>query len=559
MSNFKLVIVGGVAGGASAAARARRRCEACDIVVFERGPHVSFANCGLPYFVGGEIVHQDSLLLQTPETLRARFNLDVRVRTEVVAIDREARAVHVRELESGRTYSQPFDALILSTGASPLKPPIPGIDRPGHFTVRNIPDVEQINAWVGTRTADRAVVVGGGYIGLEMAEQLRRRGLTVTVVEALPQVMAPLDADMAAWLHAELAANGVALHLGNPVAAFDDPRPDESARASVVVLKNGQRFAADLVVLGLGVRPEVSLARNAGLELGSLGGIRVNAHLQTSDPRIWAVGDAVEVRDRITGMWNVIPLAGPANRQGRVAADNIFGRSSTYEGTWGTAVLRLFDLTAACTGANERSLRKANLPFQVLHLHPGPHAGYYPGADPIAIKLLFAPDTGRILGAQAVGAEGVDKRIDVLATALQGGMTVHQLVDLELAYAPPFGSAKDPVNLAGMASQNALSGDVAFAQWHEIAHVVPSNTLILDVRRPDEVAQGVIPGSVHVPLDLLRSKLDQLPRDREIVVHCQSGQRSYFACRILAQHGFRVRNLVGGYRTWRINSSPAAP
>ncbi len=554
----RIVIVGGVAGGASAAARARRLCEQCEIVVFERGPHVSFANCGLPYFVGGEIVEQDSLLLQTPDTLRARFNLDVRVNTEVMAIDRARQIVKVRELTSGREFEQPYDSLVLSTGASPLKPPIPGIDREGHFTVRNIPDVEHIMTWIRNCHACRAVVVGGGYIGLEMAEQLKRRGLGVTVVEAMPQVMTPLDPEMAAWLHQELRVNGVTLHLGDPVASFDAPKPGESARASVVVLKSGKRVEADTVVLGLGVRPETSLAKNAGIELGALGGIRVNEHLQTSDPKIHAVGDAVEVRDRVTGAWAIIPLAGPANRQGRIVADNIFGQPSRYEGTWGTAILRLFNLTAGCTGANEKALRKAGIPSQALHLHPGSHAGYFPGAEPIAMKILFAPDTGKLLGAQAVGHDGVDKRIDVFATALKGGMTVNDLAELELAYAPPFGSAKDPVNLAGMAAQNVLAGAVQLAQWNEVAGLDPNLTVLLDVRRADERAKGFIPGSLHIPLDEVRARMNELPRNREIVVHCQSGQRSYFACRILAQHGFRVRNLTGSYRTWKIAADQPA-
>ena len=486
MKPKRLVVVGGVAGGASAAARARRLCEQCEITVFERGPHASFANCGLPYFVGGEIVEPDDLLVQTPATLRARFNLDVRVNSEVTGIDRTARLVTVRERNSGREYEQPYDALILSTGAAPLLPPLHGIERDGHFTVRNIPDVERIKAWIKACRACRAVVVGGGYIGLEMAEQLvRHGGLSVTVVEALPQVMAPLDPEMAAWLHLELHKHGVDLFLGNPVAAFDAPGKGESTRASVVVLKSGQRLPADTVVLGLGVRPETSLAQNAGLEIGARGGIRVNEHLQTTDPHIWAVGDAIEVRDAITGAWSVIPLAGPANRQGRIAADNIFGRPTRYYGTWGTAILRLFDLTAGCTGANEKTLRAAGIPYQALHLHPGSHAGYYPGGEPIALKVLFAPDTGKLLGAQAVGRDGVDKRLDVFATALKGGMTVHDLAELELAYAPPYGSAKDPANLAGMAAQNVLAGDVSLAQWHEVAALDPAKTVLLDVRRAD--------------------------------------------------------------------------
>jgi NADPH-dependent 2,4-dienoyl-CoA reductase/sulfur reductase-like enzyme/rhodanese-related sulfurtransferase len=543
----RIVIVGGVAGGASAAARARRLCEDYEIIIFERGPHVSFANCGLPYFVGGEIAEQDQLLVQTPASLKSRFNLDVRINTEVLRIDRIAKRVHVRELTTGREYDEAYDALILSTGASPLKPPIPGIERPNHFTVRNIPDVERIMAWSKGCERCRAVVVGGGYIGLEMAEQLRHRDFKVTVVEALPQVMAPLDPEMAAWLHAELRGNGVELHVNDPVAAFEAPTASEPAHASVVVLKSGKRLPADSVILGLGVKPEVGLARDAGLEIGERGGIRVNEHLQTSDPHIWAVGDAIEVRDLVTHQWSLIPLAGPANRQGRIAADNVFGRPSRYEGTLGTAILRLFHLTAGVTGANEKTLKKLGTPYQAIHLHPNSHAGYYPGAEPIALKILFAPDTGKLLGAQAVGRDGVDKRIDVLATALKGGMTVHDLAELELAYAPPYGSAKDPVDLAGMAAQNVLDGDVKITQWNELT----AGAFLLDVRRNDERAQGYIPGSVHIPLDQLRARLTELPRDREIIVHCQSGQRSYYACRILSQRGFRVRNLTGSYRTWQ--------
>lgn len=550
MNPKRIIIIGGVAGGASAAARARRLSEDAEIIVFERGPHVSFANCGLPYFVGGEIAEKDSLLVQTPESLKARFNLDVRIKSEVIRIDRQAQLVHVRERETGREYEEAYDALVLATGASPLRPPIPGIDRAHHFAVRDIPDVEKITAWSQGCESCRFVVVGGGYIGLEMAEQLRHRGFGVTVVEALPQVMAPLDPEMAAWLHAELRAHDVALHLGDPVAAFEEPSAQEAARASIVVLKSGLRLPADAVIIGLGVKPEAGLARDAGLETGKLGGIRVNEHLQTSDPHIWAVGDAIEVRDGVTGDWSLIPLAGPANRQGRIAADNIFGRPSRYGQTWGTAVLRLFKLTAACTGSNEKSLRRAGMAFQAVHLHPGSHAGYFPGAEPIAMKVLFAPGTGRLLGAQAVGRDGVDKRMDVLATALKAGMTVHDLAELELSYAPPFGSAKDPVKLAGMAAQNVLAGDVVLAQWDEIATLDPAKSLVLDVRHADERAKGHIPGSMHIPLDELRDRLAELPRDREIVTHCQSGQRSYFAARILTQRGYQVRNLTGSYRTW---------
>lgn len=551
LAGKRIVIVGGVAGGAGAATRARRLCEDCEIIVLERGPYVSFANCGLPYFIGGEIIQRNALLLQTPATLRAQFNLDVRVNSEVLSIDAKQQVLTVREVATGREYELPYDALVLSPGASPLRPPIPGIERPGHFSVRNIPDVEYIASWLNDCDECRAVVVGGGYIGLEMAEQLKERGLSVTLLEAMPQVMTPLDPEMAAWLHLELVANGIELHLNDPVAAFEAPAAGETARASVVVLKSGKRVEADLVILGLGVRPETLLAKTAGLELGALGGIRVNDHMQTSDPHIWAVGDAIEVKDAVTGAWSHIPLAGPANRQGRIAADNICGRSSRYDGTWGTAILRLFTLSAGCTGANEKSLRKAGIPFQTVYLHPGSHAGYYPGAQLIAMKILFAPDTGKLLGAQAVGQDGIDKRIDILATALQAGRTMDDIAELELAYAPPFGSAKDPINMAGMIAQDVLHGDVQLAQWSEIATLDPAQTFLLDVRRPDERAKGFIPGSTHIPLDQIRSRMHELPSDREIIAYCQSGQRSYFTSRILLQHGFRVRNLTGSYRTWK--------
>jgi NADPH-dependent 2,4-dienoyl-CoA reductase/sulfur reductase-like enzyme/rhodanese-related sulfurtransferase len=557
MKPHRLVIIGGVAGGASAAARARRLSEEAEIIVLERGPHVSFANCGLPYFVGGEIVNEEDLLVQTPKSLHSRFNLNVRVNSEVVSIDREAKVVNVRELANGREYALPYDALVISTGAAPLTPPIPGIGRDGHFVVRNVPDVVRIKSWISESEDTRAVVVGGGYIGLEMAEQLvRHGGVSVSLVEALPQVMAPLDPEMAAWLHLELQQHGVELCTGSAVAAFEAPSDAEPARASIVVLKDGRRLPADVVILGMGVKPESALAKAAGLEIGERGGIRVNERMQTSDPAIYAVGDVVEVRDVITVAWSLIPLAGPANRQGRIAADNIMGRSASYHGTQGTAVLRLFGLTAGCTGANEKALRAAGIACEVLHLHPASHAGYYPGAEPIALKVLFAPDTGKLLGAQAVGRDGVDKRLDVFATALKAGMTVHDLAELELAYAPPFGSAKDPVNLAGMAAQNVLAGDVALAQWHEVAALDPAKTVVLDVRRADERAKGCIPGSMHIPLDELRARLGELPKDKEIIASCQSGQRSYFACRLLAQHGFRVRNLAGSWRTWFAARNP---
>ena len=555
MKAKRICIVGGVAGGATAAAHARRLSEEAEIIVFERGPYVSFANCGLPYYVGGEISAKDDLLVQTPEGLRSRFNLDVRTLSEVMRIDRANKRLEVCDLKAGKNYWQPYDELILSTGASPLKPPIPGIENPGHFTVRGIPDVEALNHWIDSQKAQRAVVVGGGFIGLEMAEQLHRRGLQVMVTEALPQVMAPLDQEMAAWLHDALRGNGVTLHLSDPVVQFDVVKEGEEAHASVVELKSGTRLPADVVVLGLGVRPETHLVKDAGLETGERNGIRVNDYLGTSDPHVWAIGDAIEVRDFVTGEWVVIPLAGPANRQGRIVAENIFGASMKYPGTCGTSILRLFDQVAGSTGANEKTLSKLEIPYDVVHLHPPTHATYYPGASRIAMKIIFNPQDGKLLGAQVVGSDGVDKRIDVLATALWAGLTVHDLEDLELAYAPPFGSAKDPVNLAGMVAQHVVHKDIETAQWHEIATLDPEKSVLLDVRDEDEREQGYIPGSIQIALPELRQRFSELPKDKEIILYCQTGQRSYFACCYLAQMGFKVRNLTGAYRTWKISQN----
>lgn len=551
MQKKRILIVGGVAGGATAAAHARRLSEEAEIVMFERGPHVSFANCGLPYYVGGEITDKDDLLVQTPEGLRLRFNLDVRVLSEVIAIDPANKKIEIFNIRSGEKYWESYDDLVLSTGASPLKPPIAGIDLDGHFTVRNIPDIEAISSWIKNHQSQRAVVVGGGFIGLEMVEQLHRLGLQVTLVEALPQVMAPLDPEMAAWLHQKLRDNNVQLHLNDPVSKFDIPTPEE-AQASIIELKSGQRIPADVVILGLGVRPEIKLGKDAGLEIGEKGGFRVDDFLQSSVPHIWAIGDAIEVRDFVTGGWTLIPLAGPANRQGRIVAENIFGNSRKYPGTLGTSILRLFDLAVASTGANEKTLKKMNIPHDVVHLHPPSHATYYPGAHPITMKILFAPETGKLLGAQFLGQDGVDKRIDVFATALMAGMKVHDLEDLELAYAPPFGSAKDPINLAGMVAEHVVRGEVQNCQWHEIAELDPEKAVVLDVRDEDEREAGHIPGSLHIPLSELRNRFSELPKDREIITHCKTGQRSYFALRFLVQQGFKVRNLSGSYCTWKI-------
>jgi len=545
----KLIIIGGVAGGASAAARARRLSETAEIIVVERGPHVSFANCGLPYYVGGEIVDEAALLVQTPEQLRARFNIDVRVNTEAVGIDRARKVVALR-CADGTTAEEPYDALILSPGAYPLRPNIPGIDRPGHFFVRSVPDAVAIEKWVSAHPRGRATIVGGGYIGLEMAEQLAHRGMSVTIVEALPQVASFVDPELAAIIHRTLNEHGIVLHLADAVAEFEAPAFRKDAAASVVVLKSRTRIPSDLVILGMGVKPETSLARSAGLEIGTTGGIKVDAGMRTSDAGIWAVGDAVEVQHAVTGRPALLPLAGPANRQGRIAAENALGGNARYRGTFGTGIMRVFETVIGGTGANSHTLRAAGMQFDAVHLHPGNHANYYPGASPISLKVLYAPDTGRVLGAQAVGRSGVDKRIDVLATAIQAGLTVEQLAELELAYAPPFGLAKDPVNLAGMIASNVRRGLVQMSFADDVDKLDPTTTVLLDVRDCDEWNDGYIPGATHIQLDDLRGRLGELPRDREIIVYCRSGLRSYYACRILTQNGFRARNLSGAYLTW---------
>jgi NADPH-dependent 2,4-dienoyl-CoA reductase/sulfur reductase-like enzyme/rhodanese-related sulfurtransferase len=547
--SLTLVVVGGVAGGMSFAARARRLSEDANIIVFERGPYPSFANCGLPYHIGGEIADRNKLIVQSAEKLRANLALDMRTGHEVLSINREARTVRVRQLSTQEEFEQHYDYLVLSPGASPIKPPLPGLDLPGVFTLRNIPDLDRILAWLNEHQGKRAVVVGGGYIGLEVAEQLAHRGLQVTTAEAAPQVMAPLDVEMAEILHAEMRANQVDLRLGDPLQGIE---PSPGCAVGEVILKSGARLPADLVILGLGVRPETTLAKAAGLQLGPRQGIQVDETLRTNDPHIFAIGDAAEVIDRNTGEPALIPLAGPANRQGRIVADQIFGRGSTYKSTQGTAVLRLFRLTAAVTGANARTLTRTGRAFRTVHLHPASHASYYPGAKPIALKLIWEPVTGKVLGAQAVGEDGVDKRIDVLAVAIAAGMTIDDLAELELSYAPPFGSAKDPVNLAGMAAQNIENGLVEQVAPDELESRLALGALLLDVREPGETAQGTIPGAVTIPLGQLRERLAELPLDRPIVAYCASGLRSYQASRILRQKGYEVANLSGAYKTWSV-------
>ena len=541
----RVVIVGGVAGGASCAARLRRLDESAEIVVFERGPYVSFANCGLPYYVGNVISDEASLLVATPELFRRRFNIDVFTGTEVVAVDAGARTIDVRNLRAGTTATERYDVLVLSPGAAPIRPSIAGIDLPGVFAIRNIPDSRRIRAWIDERRAKNAVVVGGGFIGLEMTENLFGRGLAVTVLEKLPQLMPPLDPEMAVSIQAHLETRGIALRLGDGLARIE-PCADHDL---VVVSEAGARLKTDLVVLALGVRPEVALAKSAGLTMGPRGGIVVDRQMRTSDPNIWAVGDAVEVPELVIGQEIVLPLAGPANREGRVAAESIAGRDTSFDGVVGTAVVAVLGLTVASTGASEKSLQRAGVDgLEKIYLHPGHHAGYYPGAEPIHFKLLFSRHGGRILGAQAVGLEGVEKRIDIVATVMKLGGTVHDLAAAELCYAPQFGAAKDPANLAGMLAENVLNGDMPVADWRAIGN--RGTALLIDVREPREFEAGHVPESINIPLSQLRERYTELPRDRELWVSCGVGQRAYYAVRFLAQNGYRALNLSGGYATY---------
>ena len=542
---MKLLIVGGVAGGASAAARSRRLSEEAEIILFERGPDVSFANCGLPYYVGGEIAERKKLLVTTPELLRTRFRLDVRTRSVVEAIDRSAKTVRVRDLESGREYVESYDKLLLAPGAAPLRPPLPGIDLPGIFTLRNLQDVDQIKQRAD-QGVKQVVLLGGGFISLELAENFARRGIATTVVEKNKQILTPFDPEMTTPIAEYLAAKGVTLMLGQSAEAFE-----ESPEGLIVCLSSGERLPAQLVVMGIGVRPENQLAVDAGLPVGPRGGIQVDEFLKTADPDIYAVGDAIEVQDFVTGDATQVPLAGPANRQGRIAADNIFGRHVKYRGTQGTAILGFFDRTAAMTGASEKTLRRTNRPFRKIYIHPAHHAGYYPGAEQMSLKVLFQPDTGRILGAQGVGGAGVDKRIDVLAVAIQAGMSVFDLEEMELSYAPQFGSAKDPINMAGFVASGLLKGDHPQLDIDQFL-ATPENLrpFLVDVRTPKEFSLGHIPGALNIPIDDLRSSLNELPRDRDVAVYCQVGQRGYLATRILRQNGFSVSNIGGGYKTY---------
>lgn len=538
----KILIVGGVAGGATAAARLRRLDETSQIIMFERGEYISFANCGLPYYIGGVIENRDALLVQTVEGMSKRFNLDIRNFSEVVSIDPENKTISVKNLKTNEEYKESYDELILSPGASPIKPPIPGLDKAENvFTLRNIPDTDRIKAYVDDKRPKEAVVIGGGFIGVEMAENLVERGVKVHLIEMLDQVMAPFDYEMAQILHGHMEDNGVDLILGDGVDSFKND-------GNTIVLKSGKQVSTDMTILSIGVRPENQLAKDAGLDLGPRGHILVDENMMTSKDHIYAVGDAIQTKDLIFEEGASIALASPANRQARIVADRINGIDSKYKGVLGTSVAKVFDMTASSTGNNEKKLKQMGIEnYETVHLHPLSNAGYYPTANPMDLKLIFEVPSGKVLGAQAIGYTGVEKRIDVIATAIAAGMTVRELQDIELAYAPPFSSAKDPVNMAGYAASNILDGLVKKVDVMEIDQLVEDGEYLLDIRTGEEYSLGNINGSVNIPLDELRDRMDEIPKDRIIYVNCQVGLRGYLGCRILNQNGFNTYNLDGGY------------
>lgn len=541
----KVLIVGGVAGGASAAARLRRLDEEMEIIIFERGEHISYANCGLPYYVSGVIAERDALLVQTPEGMKNRFEIDARIHSEVTRIFPEEKAVEVQEA-NGKIYRESYDQLILSPGAAPIRPAIPGIDDIQALVVRNVTDIDMIKRYIDEQQPQTAVVVGGGFIGLEMAENLHARGVTTTIIEMSDQVMAPLDFEMAAILHEQIFNKQVNLILEDGVKSFA-----KKENNTLITLQSGEELETDLVILAIGVKPEIKLAQEAGLAIGDLGGIKVNERLQTSDPNIYAVGDAIEVKHLVTGQAALLPLAGPANKQGRIVADVIAGRNSEYKGTQGTSIAKVFDLVAASTGANEKLLTKLGIPHQVSITHSSSNAQYYPGSTRLSLKLIFERSDGRILGAQIVGSQGVDKRIDDIAGVIRRQGTIYDLQELELAYAPPFSSAKDPVNMAGYVAENIINEDVKMIHWHELRKLKANDICIVDVRTEEERRGKFIPGSLHIMIDDLRSRLAELPRDKDIVIYCEIGLRGYLAYRILTQNGFtQVRNLSGGWVTY---------
>jgi len=540
----KILIIGGVAGGASAAARARRLSETAEIILFERGEYISFANCGLPYHIAGTITNRDQLLIQTPQTMKKRSNIDVRINNEVLSINREKKTITVLDKKTNNQYQESYDQLILSPGASPIKPNLPGIENSKIVTLRNIPDMDKINQHIDTHNTKHAVVIGGGYIGLEMTEALHQRGLDISLIELSNQVMGPIDPEMATLLHQELSLNNIDLRLGISVTSFQ-----EHNNKLVVNLSNDEKIETDLAILAIGVKPENKLAKESGLSIGKLGGILVNKYMQTSDPSIYAVGDAIEVTDFVSTQNVLIPLAGPANRQGRIAADNIFGKQSEYKNTQGTGICKVFNLTVGMTGNNEKSLKRNNIAYEKIYIHPNDHASYYPGTTAMTLKLLFDPNNGKVLGAQAIGQNGIDKRIDLLALAIRSELTVFNLADSELSYAPPYGSAKDPINYAGFVASNVINKDVAIFHTEEINFLNP-NTYLVDVRTPQEFSINHIPNAINIPVDELRNRLTELPQEKEIYVYCKVGLRGYLATRILSQHGYRSKNLSGGFTTY---------
>jgi NADPH-dependent 2,4-dienoyl-CoA reductase/sulfur reductase-like enzyme/peroxiredoxin family protein/TusA-related sulfurtransferase/rhodanese-related sulfurtransferase len=539
---LRTLVIGGVAGGATFAARARRLSETAEIIVFERGEYISFANCGLPYHIAGTIPQREQLLLQTPEKMLWRYNIEVRTSAEVTNIDRANKKISIREIKTGKQYSEPYDVLVLSPGAKPIIPAIPGINSKGIFTLRNMNDMDAINAWISTNQPRNAAIIGGGYIGLEMTEALHQRNLQVSIVELATQVMGPIDSEMASLLHQELITHGIKMYLGVSAEEFSAQQDHLSIKLSSAEVIN-----ADLVILAIGVKPEIELAKNAGLAIGILGGIVVDEYLRTNDTDIYAIGDVIEVTELVAGKPALIPLAGPANRQGRIVADNIFGRNSAYKATQGTGVCKVFNLTVGMTGINEKVLIRQNKNYEKIYLHTGDHASYYPNSTPITLKLLFNPIDGTIYGAQAIGEKGVDKKIDVIATALRAKLKVFDLQDLELSYAPPYGSAKDIVNYAGFIASNVIYGDTKICHTKD---VIEQNKFLLDVRTAEEFLCGSIPGAVNIPLDELRTRLAELPRDKEIIVFCKVGLRGYLANRILMQNNYQCRNLSGGYNTY---------
>ena len=548
---MKIIIIGGVAGGATTAARIRRVDETAEIILLEKGKHISYANCGLPYYIGGAIEEREKLFVQTPEAFSTRFRVDVRTENEVIFIDRKKKTVTVRQ-SSEDTYEESYDKLLISTGASPVRPPLPGIDLPGIFTLRNVTDTDRIKEYINSHSPRKAVVVGAGFIGLEMAENLHAQGAKVSIVEMGNQVMAPIDFSMASLVHQHLMDKGVNLYLEQAVASFE-----REGKGLKVTFKNGQSISADIVILSIGVRPETSLARAAELTIGPAGGIAVNNYLQTSDEAIYAIGDAIEYRHPITGKPWLNYLAGPANRQGRIVADNILGAKIPYEGSIGTSIAKVFDMTVASTGLPGKRLRLEGIDYMSSTIHPASHAGYYPDAMPMSIKITFDKQTGRLYGGQIVGYDGVDKRIDGLALVIKHQGTVYDLMKVEQAYAPPFSSAKDPVAIAGYVAEDMITGKTNPVYWRELRDIEMENKFLLDVRTQDEFALGSLPGAVNIPLDELRDRMSELPKDRMIYTFCAVGLRGYLAYRILTQHGFdKVRNLSGGLKTYRAATAP---